>query len=96
LKQPIPILKIMATVAAYYNVTINDIGITKKGKGRRDVPRWVAMKLCQELGGCKIDGNSGSFQILFSIPSTACLELRAKRKSSRTAAESLSCHVWTA
>jgi putative transposase len=54
LKQPIPLSKIVQAVAMHYDVPLDDILKTKRGKGRKNVPRRLAMKLCQEVGGAKL------------------------------------------
>ena len=54
LQQPIKLSLIVNTVAAYYQLNNHEIIQTKRGKGTRNLPRWMAMKLCQELGSAKL------------------------------------------
>ncbi|HEC11966.1 MAG TPA: hypothetical protein ENI80_01745 [Acidiferrobacteraceae bacterium] len=54
LKHPVPLLRIIQAVAAYYDLSINNLLVAKRGQGKKNVPRWVAMKLCQGVGGAKL------------------------------------------
>ena len=63
IKHPIPLMQIIKAVAAYYKIPVHDIRMTKRGKGKRNVPRWLAMKLCQEVGGAKLTEISTLFNV---------------------------------
>jgi len=63
LQQPIELSLIIKAVADYYQVSNNDITQTKRGKGARNLPRWLAMKLCQELGSAKLIDIAGRFNV---------------------------------
>ena len=54
LKEPIPMKTIIQAVAENYNVDVEKITITKRGQGQKNVPRWIAMKLCQDIGSAKL------------------------------------------
>ncbi len=54
LKHPVELMTIVATVAAHFKVSKKDICVAKRGSGQKNVPRWIAMKLCQEAGGAKL------------------------------------------
>lgn len=54
LKHPIRLEKIVSTVAKKYSMTDSEIYLTKRGGGVKNIPRWIAMKLCQQVGGAKL------------------------------------------
>ena len=54
LKQPVDLLKIVSSVADNYNLPAEDICVAKRGSRVKNIPRWIAMKLCQEVGGAKL------------------------------------------
>ena len=54
LKHPVDLLKIVAAVANSYNLSVKDVCVAKRGNGVKNIPRWIAMKLCQEVGGAKL------------------------------------------
>ncbi len=45
------IRKVVGEVAAFYKVTEKSIYQAARGPGSKNLPRWVAMYLCQEVGG---------------------------------------------
>jgi len=63
LKQPVPLEKIIRAVAAFYGLLTDEIGTTSRGRGRKNVPRWVAMKLCQEVGAAKLSEIADAFHV---------------------------------
>lgn len=63
LKQPIPLLQIIKKVAFYFDVSLDDIQRAKRGRGIKNIPRWVAMKLCQEVGGAKLTEMADMFNV---------------------------------
>ena len=50
-------------VANYYQVAEPTIKRAKRGKGNRNIPRWVAMKLCQEVGSAKLTEIAKVFEV---------------------------------
>lgn len=46
LKSPVPIIKILKEVAEHYDLKVEELCVTKRGQGQKNVPRWIAMKLC--------------------------------------------------
>lgn len=50
-REEIPIKTIIAAVAAYYQCKQRDIKKAKRGRGQKNTPRWIAMKLSQDLSG---------------------------------------------
>jgi len=62
-RHPVPLLSIMKAVAAYYKISVNDIRVAKRGQGIKSFPRWMAMKLCQEVGGAKLTEIANEFNV---------------------------------
>ncbi|MCP4274464.1 MAG: hypothetical protein GY781_21270, partial [Gammaproteobacteria bacterium] len=54
---------IIKYVAQYYQ--IEEIGLieTSRSQGRRNLPRWVAMKLCQQCGEVKLTDIAREFHV---------------------------------
>lgn len=52
-KRP-PINKVVTVVAGTFKVSPRSIVQAARGPGSKNVPRWVAMYLCQELGGATL------------------------------------------
>lgn len=46
--------EIVAEVAKHFKVTEESIYKAARGPGSKNVPRWIAMYLCQELSGCTL------------------------------------------
>ena len=63
LKHPVPLAQIIEAVANYYQVAVPTIKRAKRGKGNRNIPRWVAMKLCQEVGSAKLTEIAEVFEV---------------------------------
>jgi len=63
LKHPVPLPQLIKAVANHYQVTVADIKRAKRGKGNRNIPRWIAMKLCQEVGSAKLT----EIAVLFNV-----------------------------
>ncbi len=63
--------EIVARVAKAFRVTPDSILVSKRG-GSNNVPRWVAMYLCQEMGGCRLVTIARDFGLkrTGSIPTT--------------------------
>jgi len=54
LKHPVELLTIVNAVAQYYCLSKEEICKAKRGGGIKNVPRWIAMKLCQQVGGATL------------------------------------------
>ena len=63
LKYPIPLPQIIQAVANQYQITVVDIKRAKRGKRNRNIPRWIAMKLCQEVGSAKLAEIAALFNV---------------------------------
>ncbi len=63
LKQPVDLKKIINKVADNYQLLIKDICVAKRGAGKNNLPRWIAMKLCQEVGGAKLTDIAKLFNV---------------------------------
>jgi len=63
LRHPIPLMQIVEAVAAYYKTPVHGVLISKRGQGKKNIPRWIAMKLCQEVGGAKLKEISTLFNV---------------------------------
>ncbi len=63
LKEVIPLMDIIEAVSAHYHVPIEAIQRAKRGPGSPNIPRWIAMKLCQEIGGAKLTELATVFQV---------------------------------
>ncbi len=50
-KQAVPIKKIIQAVALFYSCDKKTIERAPRGRGQKNYPRWVAMKLSQDLSG---------------------------------------------
>lgn len=54
LRSPVALPKIIQAVARYYDQSEKDICVAKRGRRAQNIPRWIAMKLCQEVGGATL------------------------------------------
>ena len=63
LKNPVQLLQIVSTVREYYELPVEAIRVATRGQGVKSVPRWVAMKLCQEIGGAKLSELAVEFNV---------------------------------
>jgi len=71
LKQPVNLRTIVEHVAAAYQISVKEICVAKRGSGVDNTPRWVAMKLCQEVGGAKLtEINQQSSEKMFKLSDT--------------------------
>jgi hypothetical protein len=48
---PIETSRIVEQVARYYELDEKNVYVAKKGRGSKNIARWVAMKLCQDYSG---------------------------------------------
>lgn len=62
-RHPVSILRIIKAVATYYEIPVNGVRVAKRGQGIRSIPRWVAMKLCQDVGGAKLVEIADEFNV---------------------------------
>ena len=54
LKIPVPLEVIARRAAKYYQLKANQVLVAERGKGKKNMARWMAMKLCPEVGGAKL------------------------------------------
>ena len=57
------LLQIVKEVAAYYEISSNDVLTAKRGRAEKNVPRWIAIKLCQDVGGAKLTEIADLFNV---------------------------------
>jgi len=62
-KQEIPINKIIQAVASFYGCDKKTIERARRGRGQRNYPRWIAMKLSQDLSGQNLSTIGKSFGV---------------------------------
>ncbi|MFV2032476.1 MAG: transposase, partial [Gammaproteobacteria bacterium] len=63
LKHPVPLPRIIKAVASYYQEIEPAIKQAKRGRGNRNIPRWIAMKLCQDVGSAKLTEIAKEFEV---------------------------------
>ncbi|MEE9302381.1 MAG: transposase [Thiotrichaceae bacterium] len=63
LKTPVPMMVIISHVAESYGLKVEEITSTKRGQGQKNVPRWVAMRLCQDIGSEKLMNIAEAFNV---------------------------------
>lgn len=63
LKEPVQLFQIFSRVSEYYELPVEAIQVAKRGQGAKSVPRWMAMKLCQEIGGAKLSELAVEFNV---------------------------------
>ena len=59
----VSLTQIVKTVGQYYGVPTNQITIATRGRGPRNIPRWIAMKLCQDYSGKTLNEIAGHFNV---------------------------------
>ena len=59
----ISLKKIIQTVANYYGCKKKSITLAKRGRGEKNLPRWIAMKLSQDLSGLNLEAIAGHFNV---------------------------------
>jgi chromosomal replication initiation ATPase DnaA len=64
LKHPVDLEPIVKAVADYYQIPESGLKRTARGKGKRNLPRWIAMKSCQEIGSAKLTEIANYFQVV--------------------------------
>ncbi len=63
IQPPIAIPDIIGSVATHYQIANDDILRTRRGKGAKNLPRWIAMKLCQEVGSARLTDIAFRFNV---------------------------------
>jgi len=59
----VPASTIIRQVAQYYQIPEKSITQTRRGQGARNIPRWMAMKLCQQKGEAKLTDIAKVFNV---------------------------------
>ncbi|OUL59298.1 transposase [Pseudoalteromonas ulvae] len=54
---------VIAYVAKYFSVEVDDIVMVKKGRKEKNLPRWFAIKLCQDLTGLNLQALADAFNV---------------------------------
>ena len=62
-RETIPIKRIIQSIADYFQVSKQSITKTKRGRQERNLPRWIAMKLCQDYSGETLTSISEHFNV---------------------------------
>lgn len=62
-RAPVPIRRILAAVAGHYDISPADLRTATRGRGARNIPRAMAMKLCQEAGGARLAEIADAFGV---------------------------------
>lgn len=62
-EKPVPASRIIAAVAHYYEVSPASLRKATRGRGARNIPRAMAMKLCQEAGGARLAEIADAFGV---------------------------------
>ena len=63
LKHPVALTRIIKAVANYYQLTGPAVKRAKRGQGNSNIPRWIAMKLCQEVGSARLTEIAELFEV---------------------------------
>jgi putative transposase len=58
-----PYQQILKTVAQYFDIDEDEILKVKRGRGDKKIPRWIAMKLCQDLTGMTLKQMAEIFNV---------------------------------
>lgn len=59
----VPMEQVIQAVAKYYQIPVREILKAKRGKGAKQIPRWIAMKLCQEKSSAKLNEIAKLFNV---------------------------------
>jgi len=54
---------VISYLAQYFGVEVDDIVIVKKGRKEKNLPRWFAIKLCQDLTGLNLQALADIFNV---------------------------------
>lgn len=63
LRQPVSQERVIQSVASYFQIQDNKITRTSRGRGLKNIPRWIAMKLCQETASAKLTDIATVFNV---------------------------------
>ena len=63
LMHPIDLNQIIKVVSDYYQVPDRELQQAARGRGAKNIPRWMAMKLCQEFGSASLMELADQFQV---------------------------------
>lgn len=63
LKQPVALLSVIGRVAEHYGLPTGEILQARRGQGAKNLARWVAMKLCRDVGGAKLQDIAALFHV---------------------------------
>ena len=63
LKEPVKMNTIIRQVAEQYDKKAEDIVTARRGQGQKNIPRWIAMKLCQDMGSAKLTEMAEVFNV---------------------------------
>ncbi len=61
--RPVDITAIIAGVSNHFGISVEALTWAKRGKGQKCVERWMAMKLCQQIGGAKLADIALAFNV---------------------------------
>ncbi|MEE4244449.1 MAG: transposase [Kangiellaceae bacterium] len=59
----VDVSRILTAVTEYYNCSLSELKKAKRGRRLRFYPRWIAMKLCQDLSGLTLEEISRHFGV---------------------------------
>ncbi|MCU7906816.1 MAG: hypothetical protein KZQ76_13430, partial [Candidatus Thiodiazotropha sp. (ex Epidulcina cf. delphinae)] len=54
---------IVSRVAQFFGCSEQSIYQARRGRGSQNIPRWIAMKLCQDYSGQTLEGIGGLFGV---------------------------------
>ncbi len=55
--------EIVQAVAIHFDVSLDSLLKAKRVNGRKNVPRWLAMKVCQEVEGARLSDIAKEFHV---------------------------------
>lgn len=80
-----PITEIVIAVANYYEVSPETITRARRGRGEKNIPRWIAMYLCQELEDYRLNDIAPAFNLSrYATVSTTIAKLKRLRVEARS------------
>jgi hypothetical protein len=62
-KECVAMEQVVKVVADYYQLSVQDLLKAKRGRGMKQTPRWIAMKLCQEKSSAKLQDIARLFNV---------------------------------
>lgn len=63
LRRVVSAKKIIASVAKHYEISEKQITTASRGRGSRNIPRWISMKLCQDCSGLTLSEMAKIFNV---------------------------------